>query len=534
MPPLNSIQKSFLALSISNALVAMPTDAATINVGANCSLIDAIESANTDTSVGMCGQGLGADIIVLPANHVASYTAGIFSYLSTAGYTYDSALPTITSDVTLQGTAPFNAVIERAGTTAEFRVLAVEANASLSLEFITVRGGKLSGPNSSGAGIYANEANLDLQFSTISNNQANRAAGIDLQYCSNFYVDDSIITNNSASTFSGGVYAKDPATVSITNSTISANSSGSSGAGIMIIGYGTDVGVSDSRIFDNKIDNPALGEVGGGIYVLGVTLNLTDVTLFSNLAFNGGGLSAEDSTVVINKSTLSGNTALADGGAIQGDNTLLEITRSTIFGNTAIGEAGGINQIDGGSIKIRNSTLSGNIAATGSALSSAAATVEIRGSTIYDNSTTAIGVEAASVLLAALPDVLVNTIIAGSSLVDCNFGVGLPTFPNAASWFEDASCDGVGQGKPLLNPLMDNNDGLLNSTLTHAPSLGSGVLGIADTGVCALYGAIDQRGAARGAITCDIGAVEGSVAGAFDETCFVVKAANGNVITFCL
>ena len=48
----------------------------------------------------------------------------------------------------------------------------------------------------------------------------------------------------------------------------------------------------------------------------------------------------------------------------------------------------------------------------------------------------------------------------------------------------------------------------------------------------------DQRGEPRSDGLCDIGAFEAQadevLAGNSDEACFVVKAANGNVVTFCL
>ena len=508
--------------------------AATINVDATCTLIDAINTANTNLIESDCEVGVGPDTIVLPTNHVASYSAGQFSYLSIAGYNYDSALPTITSDITLQGSG--TALIERAGTVDEFRILAVEAYAKLTLDSITLRGGKLSGYNSSGAGIYAREAYITINNSAISSNSANWAAGIDLQYSGYFMMSNSTVSDNVSGESGGGVYAFYPASFSITDSSITGNSSGAFGAGIAIVGDDAVASITGGSITYNVANTGSEYGLGGGIYVFDVSLNIGEVRVSDNSAYIGGGIHADDSVIEINKSTLSENTALYGGGGVYLSDSNIEIIQSTISTNLTDAQGGGVLHMGGigSSFKLSNSTVSGNAAYTGSALYLGAETKELRSSTIYNNSASGLELDAASVLSSAVPTVLVNTIIAGSSNADCYFGVGTPIIVNNSSWFEDSSCDGIGQGKPLLNALADNNEGLPNSTLTHSPSFGSGVLNGGDAGVCALYGAADQRGAQRGALSCDIGAVEGSIAGVFDETCFVVKAANTNVVTFCL
>jgi hypothetical protein len=59
--------KSLAGIALLLALGVQPALAATINVGGNCTLGQAITSAN-NTAVGGCARGAGADAIVLPAN----------------------------------------------------------------------------------------------------------------------------------------------------------------------------------------------------------------------------------------------------------------------------------------------------------------------------------------------------------------------------------------------------------------------------------------------------------------------------------
>ena len=73
---------------------------------------------------------------------------------------------------------------------------------------------------------------------------------------------------------------------------------------------------------------------------------------------------------------------------------------------------------------------------------------------------------------------------------------------------------------------MDNN----GPTLTHALASNSPALDSGDNFACANFNVVDdQRGRLRNDGLCDKGAFEG------DQTaCYVVKASNGNIVTFCL
>ena len=72
--------------------------AATIPVGASCSLINAVTAANTDTATGGCPAGSGADTIVLPQGSTQILTTAVNN--STYGPT---GLPIISSAITIAG-----------------------------------------------------------------------------------------------------------------------------------------------------------------------------------------------------------------------------------------------------------------------------------------------------------------------------------------------------------------------------------------------------------------------------------------------
>ena len=138
MPPLSRFQKSCLALAIGNSFsLAAPVQAETITVTgqgmADCTLIDAITSANNDTAEGNCAQGdVGLDTIVLPGSTL--------SYESATSFT--TALPLVTSQIVLQGAANGSSIIERSAMAmTDFRLLEVYDGGNLTIESVTLQGG---------------------------------------------------------------------------------------------------------------------------------------------------------------------------------------------------------------------------------------------------------------------------------------------------------------------------------------------------------------------------------------------------------
>ncbi|MBP0019602.1 MAG: CHAT domain-containing protein [Cyanobacteria bacterium SBLK] len=169
-------------------------------------------------------------------------------------------------------------------------------------------------------------------------------------------------------------------------------------------------GQSSDRIFfiDNNssvtlnnltIQNGRLGANGGaGIYVKDSTLTINDSIITNNSAVDdGGGIFIKDSIATINNSTISGNTISGSnlhGGGIASQNSTLTVESSTISGNVAIG--GGVS---GAGISLRqtdaaidNSTISGNSAGgNGGGIFMDKGTVILENSTISQNSSNSDG-----------------------------------------------------------------------------------------------------------------------------------------------
>src|SRR5215208_1604229 len=128
-------KRSLAGVALLIALGQAPALAATLNVGGTCTLVRAINAANSDTTVGgTCTQGSGADTIVLPANSTQTLTT------VNNGYVGPSGLPVMTSTITIAGNGSTIARSSALGTP-EFRILVVGQGGKLTLKQTKVTGG---------------------------------------------------------------------------------------------------------------------------------------------------------------------------------------------------------------------------------------------------------------------------------------------------------------------------------------------------------------------------------------------------------
>jgi hypothetical protein len=134
---------------------------------------------------------------------------------------------------------------------------------------------------------------------------------------------------------------------------------------------------------------------GGGVTVSGnnavqvlevapkAKLDLRSLTVSDGSNIVGGAI-FNAGTLKVTNSTFSGNRATT-GGAIENAGTL-EVTNSTFFGNTATG-GGAIRNGGVGTVEVINSTFSGNTATSGGALLNGESSSMTLGNTIVANST---------------------------------------------------------------------------------------------------------------------------------------------------
>lgn len=280
------------------------------NTDGDCSLREAIASANTDTGVDECEQGDGSDRIEVPA--------GIF--LLDAG-----SLP-VNENVLIAGAGKSETIIKRDPAAIENRVFEVSLSSGevVLMSDIMIANGSAT----LGGGIANSGGALRLRRVIVQNNSASEGAGIWSD--SALRLNRSIIRDNQSSGNGGGVYNN--GTLQTTETTFSGNDAALSGGALSSVGAAAST-IRKSTFLDNSATSR-----GGGIYNLGA-LSLENSTLTRNTVNSPGG-------------GFSHGGGLSNGGAATLSN--LTVTR-----NRAKNDGSGIIH-DGGAMTIRNSIVSDN------------------------------------------------------------------------------------------------------------------------------------------------------------------------------
>lgn len=233
-----------------------------------------------------------------------------------------------------------------------------------------------------GGGIY-NIGLTNVVNSSISDNSATNGAGIFTGGPTN--ISNSIITSNMAVSIGGGIYAGGPLVVE--DSFISENPAGNGGGGI----YAANFTINNTVISQNTC-----GTASGGGGILSdsndslSTINNSTIDLNTSGA-DGGGISIDSGTLNVNNSTISNNAAISedDGGGIYSNVATVNIENSTISGNFidgsdgAGGEGAGIYS-EQGSINLSNSTVTSNNASSTGGVYSTSGSINVNHSIIAD------------------------------------------------------------------------------------------------------------------------------------------------------
>jgi CSLREA domain-containing protein len=219
-----------------------------------------------------------------------------------------TALPDISDDVTISGPGANLLTVARSTTvgTPDFGIFTISTGKIVNISGVTISGARTSG---NGGGIN-NSGKLTLTGVEVSDNQG---------------------------LLGGGIFSFDSLTIS--NSTVSGNHTGSSGfgGGLFVIG---DLKVTNSTISDNQAGG------GGGLLLIGDgTMTMTGSTITGNSATGasfGGGIANTSATITIRSTIIGGNTATTGpdiSGAIQSDgfNLIQNTSGTTINQNPGAG-----------------------------------------------------------------------------------------------------------------------------------------------------------------------------------------------------
>jgi len=332
-----------------------------------------------DLSTPVAGQlSLREAINMVNAGQVADNTI----ILSAGTYQNTQGALNITHSLILQGAGSGTTILDGGGTD---RVILIDPIAAVNVQFsgLTVQNGNTNGD---GGGINVldvsgQSSTLTVQNCIITANTAEMSAfggGGIFANNGDIVVSNSQITNNQSSFAGGGIADNNQGTgnVTITNSLIADNTAGFEGGGIALVNAGPGaLTVTGSTIKGNSVTSTITPLGGGGIFAnTNGAVNIGNTTIEGNTStFNGGGFEEQQhgpTSIVFSNDTIATNqTTMGNGGGIDvstGSNVTIQNT--TLSGNTAAGNGGGISDTGTGALDVESSTFVGNTAANGGGL----------------------------------------------------------------------------------------------------------------------------------------------------------------------
>jgi Carboxypeptidase regulatory-like domain len=415
------------AITEANALAG--ADIITLPAGTyTITLAEASDNANAngdfDINTDITINGAGSATTIVQANaapgvavgrvfhirFVAPGTTAVINDLTIQNGRYTTAAGTFGAGVRVDvgaANATFNRVVitnNQDGTSGGGLAVSGAVGSTTTLNSCTVSsntaGGTLAA-SSIGAGIMLNSAaTVNLNNSTVTGNTASNtsttvsATGGGISSIGTLSITDSSVTTNSSTSsgfnaFTGGVHVT-AGTTTILRSTIADNvASVTAGTGAAIIGgvynQNATVNITDSSVIGNSTVNvvtPATAFHAGVRTLAGTvaaTTNITNSTIRGNSAGGEGGgvvnfaTSTANSTVNITRSTISGNRAIAStavGGGVENFASaaiaglaVVNLTNSTVSGNTTGGNGAGTwNGGATATINLNYATVAGNTA----------------------------------------------------------------------------------------------------------------------------------------------------------------------------
>ena len=239
------------------AVIEVTTTADQAGAAPGCSLRQAITAAQTDSTLGGCQAGAGADSIQLPAGVYRLTIPGMGELNNMTGdlnVTGGQAL-------TIEPAGAGRVVIDAGGID---RVLSHAGPGSLSIRSLTIRGGRLN-MLADGGGIV-NAGTLTLDRVTLVDNSAAQGDGGALANYGNATITNSTIAGNSAQRSGGGIYGPGGSSTTLRSVTINRNAADAfgtnsgDGGGVVTVGVAT-LNATNTVIAGNFDNSPGAGTV---------------------------------------------------------------------------------------------------------------------------------------------------------------------------------------------------------------------------------------------------------------------------------
>ncbi len=274
---------------------------------------------------------------------------------------------------------------------------------------ILIQGGEISDNTASygGGGLYVNNCQFTMEGGLVSDNTASgRGGGAYVNTGSNFTMTDGTISGNSSAD-GGGVNIhgnEEGCSFTLAGGTISDNK-GTNGGGVYVMDY-SDFTIRSGTVEENK------ATTGGGVYVIDSDFTMEGGSVYNNDGRNGGDVYTSASEFVmkagtinknetenngagayiigsnftIEKGVITENEAGAHGGGAFVNNSDFKLTDAgEISDNISADRGGGIYINTGSAFAMSDGTISGNSSSLGGGICVDASTFKMTDGEISDN-----------------------------------------------------------------------------------------------------------------------------------------------------
>ncbi|MDP3970894.1 MAG: DUF5011 domain-containing protein [bacterium] len=341
------------------------------DIPSDCSLREAVQQANGTTTDDVITLLAGTYTLSIPnvAGDEDSNATGDLDFRDTTG-----------SDI-LSGAGAASTIINAQGVTLEDRAIEAIASTNVTIDNLTIQGGNAIGSESGGGISTLSTFTID-SVNVINNTTAQGGGGIYKSGIATLTITDSTFSSNTSGVndVAGGMYISG-GDADITRTNINNNQGGVNAGGIYFGHQDYTLTLTDSSVTNNTMQNSTSGVAGGGILSVGNT-NIVRSTISGNSSSRGAGIAMSscwgNTTVDINNFTIANNSAthatFGRGGGLYAScnnagvyTTTINISHSTIIGNsTALSSGAGIYLEDGGDdtvdLNIKNTIISDNTA----------------------------------------------------------------------------------------------------------------------------------------------------------------------------
>lgn len=524
-----------------------------VTLNGNCTLREALIAANYDLAYDACPSGEpepATDTLVLGPG---TYTTRLGGLDEDDGFSGDLD---VRFALAIRGSGAAQTTLDGAGLDRLIHVRMDAPASVLRLEGLTLRGGATA---EGGGGVLLERGALVASGVVFSQCFAGAGGAILTRPGTSIALSDTTLTTNSAA--SGGALSAFETSVLIERSSITDNQAEERGAGLWVgsgslelravtiernvlgtpdtaRGAGLEtsdrrdlvspsaVVIRDSTFRSNHPTAIALGALSRATLV-GVVVSDSngrgidswgDAVLWrSRLERNGGGGIVNHGRLQLIESAVRGNTATR-GAGIE-NQARLTVLRSEVSDNDALGSAashpaGGIYNGDDYSVglaglRVVDSTLSGNSAAAGGGLTATNGSwTSVRGATFSNDSAgdaSGIAVHGASTQVEIQNSIVDDGCVAAQGAATISRGGNIESDDDTCGLDDPTDRTGVSSTSLALEPLADDG----GPTRTHRLAPGSIAIDTAIDGACSRT---DQRGDARAAAACDVGAYEAGAA----------------------